>query len=58
MMLALEGHGVILTAQKALAFYLVTVVLSLAAAAIVRSAGERFPLLNMFTIGVAAAKKK
>ena len=58
MMLALERHGVILTAQKALAFYLVTVILSLAAAAIVRSAGERFPLLNMLTIGVAAAKKK
>ena len=58
MMLALERHGVILTAQKALAFYLVTVILSLAAAAIVRSAGERFPLLNMLTIGVAAAKQK
>lgn len=57
MMFALERHGVIMTAPKAVAFYLVTVVLSLLAASIVRSIGERFPLLNMLTIGVGARKK-
>ena len=47
-----------MTAPKAIAFYLATVVLSIAAAAITRSIGERFPMLNMLTLGIAASKKK
>ena len=58
MMLALERRGIIMTAPKAIAFYLATVVLSIAAAAITRSIGERFPMLNMLTLGIAASKKK
>lgn len=58
MMLALESRGVIMTAPKAIAFYLATVALSLAAAAVVRALGERLPLLNMLTIGIGAQKKK
>ena len=55
---ALEKRGIIMTAPKAIAFYLATVVLSIVAAAITRSIGERFPMLNMLTLGIAASKKK
>ena len=51
MMLALERRGIIMTAPKAIAFYLATVVLSIAAAAITRSIGERFPMLNLLILG-------
>lgn len=57
MMRLLEHHGTILTAPKALVFYLATVVLSLAAATVVRSIGEKMPMLNMLTIGISLPKK-
>lgn len=57
MMLILEKQGIILTAPKAIVFYLATVVFSLAAAVLVRSIGEKAPMLNLLTLGITAPKK-
>ncbi len=48
----LERTGRVMTAPIALAFYVAVVLLTLAAAVVVRKIGERFPTVNGLTIGV------
>lgn len=52
----LARSGRIMTAPLALGFYLAVVLLTLAAAVIMRRLGERFPRLNQWTIGVYRKK--
>ena len=52
----LAKSGRIMTAPLALGFYLAVVLLTLAAAVIMRRLGERFPRLNQWTIGVYRKK--
>lgn len=48
----MERTGRVMTAPLALAFYAAVVLLTLAAAIVVRKIGERFPIVNGLTIGV------
>lgn len=57
LMLAFEKCGILMTAPKAIAFYLAIVTLSIAAAVLFRTIGKKFPMLNLLTIGIAAPKK-
>lgn len=50
--LALERTGRVMTAPMAIAFYFAVVLLTLAAAVIVRRIGQSFPLVNSLTIGI------
>ncbi|MEX5284188.1 acyltransferase [Selenomonas sputigena] len=58
MMLTLEHRGIIMTAPKAIAFYILTVVLTIAAAVVFRRLGEKIPFLNSITIGIYPKKNK
>ena len=55
--LALQKSGHIMTAGLALAFYGLTLLLSVIAAALCRRLGDAFPLVNALTIGVYKKKK-
>ena len=55
--LLLQHTRGIMTAPLALLFYLATLLLSIAAAAAARNAGNRVPLLNQLTIGVYPKRK-
>ena len=55
--LLFKRYSIIMTAPKAIAFYIATVTFSLVAAKSSRFAGEIFPIINKLTIGTAVAKK-
>jgi len=57
MALGLQRSGCILTGGLALCFYAAALALSVAAAACLRSIGERWPFINILTIGVYPKKK-
>jgi hypothetical protein len=54
--LALQKSGHIMTAGLALAFYVLTLLLSVIAAALCRRLGDAFPMVNALTIGVYKKK--